>query len=291
MWNILLWFREAFKGIFRNSLLNAFVIVLSVASFALLALFSMLGYNAKFIAANQEDKMPIVVYLKNDVTDFSSIEQKLLALPDVKEVELVTKEEAYQVMENDLGERSNMLTELDFNPFPNSFEVKLNDTEQIKKIVKTIDTWGIDKSIKYGEEYLQSFFEFTDSVNNISFYIIIILSLTTGIAVYSSIRLNILNRNKEIEIKNLVGAGQLNTRVPFILEALILTVGSAAVVLIAVKLLYEKALLFLTNGLPIVNFLSTEKVLTYITPSLLGLAVIIALISGFLSTQRYLKRH
>lgn len=291
MWVGWLWLREALVGIKRNLLMNSFAFLLAIMCFSLLAASIILATTARHMAETQENKIEVVVHIKDEVTDYAGIEQKIKGLQQVKSYSFVSKEEAYELMRQDLGKRESMLTDLGFNPLPASFELKLHDAREVQKVVNTIESWGIDKSIKYGEEFLDNFFKITDRINQIAVFAIVAVSLAVGAVIFASIRMNILNRNKEIEIKNLIGAGSLNIRVPFVLEALLLTLTSASVVLILIQTLYEKGIQYLSSGLPMDSFMNLNEVMSRIVVPLYFVALVIALVSSLLSTTKYLKRH
>lgn len=291
MWVLGLWIKEANKGLFRNLLMNAFALLLAIICFSLMAFFTVIGMNAKYISSTQEEKVPVVLLLKDEITDYQEIESRIKELKEVKEYTFISKDEAYEEMKQSLGEKDKMLTGLGFNPLPASFEMKLNNPRDINKVVKTIESWGVDKNVKYGKEFLDNFFSVTDKINQIAFWIIIIMSVATGAVIYSSIRMNILNRNKEIEIKNLIGAGSLNIKVPFILEAVLLTTLSASVILAAVFFFYNDMIGIMLSGLPMVTFMEKDQVIKSLVPLMYFVAIVIGIVSSFLSTQRYLKRH
>lgn len=291
MWTFWLWLKEANKGLFRNFLMNSFAFLLAVVCFGLLAFFTIVGINAKYISAIQEEKIQVILHLKDEVKNYDEIQNRISQMKEVKSYKFVSKEEAFEEMKQSLGKREKMLTGLGFNPLPASFEVKLHNSRDVNKVVKTMESWGVDEDIKYGEEFLQNFFEITDRINQMSFWIIIIMSVATGTVIYSSIRMNILNRNKEIEIKDLIGAGALNTRVPFVLEAVLLTSVSASAILVMVYFFYDDLINLLLNGLPIVTFMSTEEIIKNLIPTMYFVSISIGLISSVLSTQKYLKRH
>lgn len=291
MWVVWLWIKEAVKGIRRNLLMNSFAFLLAIMCFVLLASSIIVATNARHMAETQENKIEIVVHIKDEITDYRNIEEKIKGLQQVKSYSFVSKEEAYEVMKQDLGNRKGMLTDLGFNPLPASFEIKLHDAREVQRVVNTIESWGIDKSIKYGEEFLDNFFKITDRINQIAIFAIIAVAFVVGAVIFASIRMNILNRNKEIEIKNLVGAGPLNIRVPFVLEAVMLTFISATFVLILVYFFYEKGISYLASGFPLGSFIGVNEIMGRITVPMYFVALVIAFTSALLSTAKYLKRH
>lgn len=291
MWAFILWIKESFRGLFRNFLMNSFALLLSIVCFSMLAFFTTIGINAKYISTNQEEKVTVILLLKDNVSNYQEISNKITELKEVKSSVFVSKEEAYEEMKQSLGKREKMLTGLGFNPLPASFEIKLKNPRDVERVVKILDSWGIDKDIKYGQEYLDNFFEVTDKITQLAFWIIIVMSVATGAVIYSSIRMNILNRNKEIEIKDLIGAGLFNIRIPFILEAIILTIISATVVLVLVYFAYDEMIYKMVSGIPITTFMNKREILKNLLYPLYFLAIVIGLVSSIISTQRYLKRH
>jgi len=291
MWAIWFWLKEAGKGLFRNFLMNSFALLLAIVCFAILAISTTIGINAKYISANQEEKIQIILHLKDEVTDYQGIEERLSQLNEVKSFVFVSKDEAYEYMKQSLGKRKDMLTDLNFNPLPASFEINLKNPRDVKRVVKIIESWGVDENVKYGEEFLDNYFKVTDRINKMAFWVIVVMAFATASVIYSSIRMNILNRNKEIEIKDLVGAGMFNVRIPFVFEALILTLVSASIVLAGIYFYYDNMISMLISDLPIVTFMSVNQVMKSLIPPMYLVAVVIGVVSSVLSTQKYLKRH
>jgi cell division transport system permease protein len=291
MWNIWLWIREALSGIVRNFTMNLFAFILSTICFLVLAFWMVIGMNTQFVSNNLEDKVQISLNLNNEITNYSEIEEKIKALDGVESYRFVSKEEAYEEMLQKLGDRKEMLTDLSYNPLPASFQVKLKNPKEIEKTALIMKTWGVTKSIKYGEDFIDNLFATTEKIKQLATMIIIVMGISTGSMLYVSIRVNILNRNKEIEIKDLVGAGMFNIRIPFILEAMILTTLSAIVVIATFYFGYDMMIEKITGGVSFASYIPVNEMIKRMIPVMLLTATGIGFISSFLSTQRYLKRH
>lgn len=290
MWKMILWFREAFKGLFRNLTLNLLAVVMSTICLCLLAGGIILGLNAKHFATEMENNMGITVYLKPDVTHYDQIESDLNAIGGVKELSFTTKDEAYEKMKRKLGKNDSMLTELGYNPLPAHFFLKLTNPKDIPKVAKTIETWGISSKVRYGEDFVKDLFLLTDKAKQVAFYTIIASGIVAAGMIFIAIKINIFNRNKEIEIKDLIGAGMFNIRIPFILEALILSLTASGAVILMVWVMYDRTMSYVTGGI-FSNYLPLGELMMKLIPFLLVVAIAIALIGSFISTQRYLKRH
>lgn len=290
MWKVILWLREAFKGLFRNLTLNTLAILMSIICLSLLAGGIILGLNAKHFANVMENNMGITVYIKNDVANYSDIENRIKEIGGIKELIFTSKEESYEKMKIKLGKNKDMLTDLGHNPLNANFFIKLENPKDIQKTARTIETWGISSKVRYGEDFVKDLFLITDKAKQIAFWTIVISGAVAAGMIFIAIKINIFNRNKEIEIKDLIGAGMFNIRIPFILEAIILSLSAALIVIGLVRMFYDRAMLYITGGM-FTDYLSVGELLTKMVPLLVLVAIAIALIGSFISTQRYLKRH
>src|SRR5690625_7921927 len=105
--------------------------------------------------------MQISMKLNDDVQDYKALEKKILSLDEVSEAFLITKDEAFERMKVDLGERSGMLTTLEFNPFPASFEIKVKDADDITTVSSKLQKSEESKSVQYVVGYFEELMTFT----------------------------------------------------------------------------------------------------------------------------------
>jgi cell division transport system permease protein len=163
-----------------------------------------------------------------------AVRSRLVADPDVKSVDLVTKEEALNIMRRRAPELTRNLTS---NPFGHAFTVIPKDANQVSAIADRLEPVpvGVD-NVTYEEETTERVLLVAKVLGIIILTGSLLLLVASTILIANTIRLSIYARRREIEVMKLVGATNWFVRGPFMLEGVICgLVGSlVAVVLLLV---------------------------------------------------------
>lgn len=290
MWKFWLWIKESVSGVTKNLTSFTFATLLSFATLFLLSVWMIIGLNVEATSDNIKDNLQISMNIEDNVKEYKKIEKRLESIEDVRSVELVTKEEAFERMKLNLGEREELLTDLDFNPLPASFEIKVNDPERLVSVAKVVEEWPESKSVKYGENYVDRLMMVTKNVTKGIYVIIFLIMVVSGLMIFFSVRLSIENRHRELAIKNLVGAGPFNIRIPFILEGLYMTGISALLVFSLIWFFYEKLVIKLTRMYQGTFFLSLDEIIFEVGYKIAIIALFIGFFSSLISTHKHIQR-
>jgi cell division transport system permease protein len=178
----------------------------------------------------------VKVFFDQTATDqqLDAVRSRLVADPDVKSVDLVTKEEALNIMRRRAPELTRNLTS---NPFGHAFTVLPKDANQVSAIADRLEPVpvGVD-NVTYEEETTERVLLVAKVLGIIILTGSLLLLVASTILIANTIRLSIYARRREIEVMKLVGATNWFVRGPFMLEGLICgLVGSlVAVVLLLV---------------------------------------------------------
>jgi cell division transport system permease protein len=178
----------------------------------------------------------VKVFFDQTATDqqLDAVRSRLVADPDVKSVDLVTKEEALNIMRRRAPELTRNLTS---NPFGHAFTVIPKDANQVSAIADRLEPVpvGVD-NVTYEEETTERVLLVAKVLGIIILTGSLLLLVASTILIANTIRLSIYARRREIEVMKLVGATNWFVRGPFMLEGLICgLVGSlVAVVLLLV---------------------------------------------------------
>jgi cell division transport system permease protein len=177
---------------------------------------------------------PITCAQGKEATDaqIEAVRARLLAMPEVRSVEFVSKEKALEIME----ERAPELTEgLATNPLPASLEVTPRRGEDVSVIAQRVERAnfaGVEK-VNYGKKVAERILDVATVISSIFLVAVIVLVVASTLLIANTIRLSIFARRREIEVMKLVGASNWFVRGPFMIEGLITgLVGSAAAVLL-----------------------------------------------------------
>jgi cell division transport system permease protein len=263
--------------------------------------FLIIIYDVQGVLASVKSQVEVAVYLKDNITGElkTYLEDEIKGWEEVSEVVYVSKEAALEKFKVE-NAGSEILKEIQGNPLPASFEIRLKSPEKVDQIALRFVTKdgayveGVDEVI-YGQNYVQKIFSITAIAGSIAFLIIIILLLAAVVLIFNTIRLSIHSRRKEIEVMKLVGATNWFVRIPFIFEGFFEGfVGS----LISAVLLY-----FITNYLLIkgetaiaetmhikdLAILGSGNIMLYIYAGMVIIGCLLGVLSSAFALKRYVR--
>ncbi|WP_106767227.1 permease-like cell division protein FtsX [Paenibacillus faecalis] len=237
--------REGAKSVFRNGWMSVASITSIVVSLFILGVFTLLVMNVNSLADKADSEVQISTYLNLNVDKemAEKISKEIKAMPEVKSLEFVSKEEGMKDLSESLGEEGAELLEgfdgKDQNPLPDAIIVEVIEPTTVPFVADKISALN-DKHpeepimrVKYGEGTVETLFKITRTVRNIGFVFVAGLGLMSMFLISNTIRVTILARRREIGIMKLVGATNNFIRWPFFVEgALIGVVGSLITVAI-----------------------------------------------------------
>ncbi|MDP3982189.1 MAG: permease-like cell division protein FtsX, partial [bacterium] len=176
-------------------------------------------------------------YFKEDVSEeeILSIRQEMLAVPEVQEVEYVSREEALDRFRESRKNDRIVMESLDAvgqNPLLASLNIKAWKTDQYESISLFLEASafaGLIQAIDYHDRapVIQRLAVLVGSIQVSVLLAIIALAAIAVLVVFNTIRLTIYHAKEEIEIMRLVGASNWFIRGPFIIQGAI--VGGVAV--------------------------------------------------------------
>jgi cell division transport system permease protein len=177
------------------------------------------------------------------------VHNQLIAIPQVKTVNFISKEKAYQIMKK---QRPDLLKVAPGNPFPDSFDVIPKQGEQVDAIARQLDPLpsGVQQicppapGTKAAASGIgQSCNRITHRVLSVARYLwivvliaFVVLLVSSTLLVANTIRLSIFARRREIEVMKLVGATNWFVRGPFMIEGLLAGLGGALAAIILLLL-------------------------------------------------------
>ncbi len=294
-------FGETFSGLRRNFLMFFTAISTVAITLFMVGFFLIIVYDVQAILASVKSQVEVAVYLKDNATqEFKDyLEQEIKSWEEVSEVVFVSKEQALEKFKRD-NEGSEILKEIQGNPLPASFEIKLQSPEKVEQIALRFLTKdgtyidGVDEVI-YGQNYVQKLFSITAIAGSIAFLIIIMLLLAAIVLIYNTIRLSIHARRKEIEVMKLVGATNWFVRIPFLFEGFFEGVAGSSISVIMLFFMSnyllirgEKAIID-TLRVKELAILGSSNVILYIYAGIIVLGGLIGLLSSSFALKRYIR--
>jgi cell division transport system permease protein len=143
------------------------------------------------------------------------------ALPSVRSVTFVSKDEALSAFRDRLRQRGQVdLTGfLDRNPLPASLEVKLVDPRDYQDVVQLLQnrTHVVDDVVEV-QTLVQQLTTVTGVLRTGGIVLLVLVGFVVLFIIVNTIRLAVVARREEIEVMRLVGASDAFIRWPFIFE-------------------------------------------------------------------------
>jgi len=223
-----LYFRHALRDIGKNRFVNAVSVITIALSVIITCSFILFFINASDILTLWKKGVRIMAYLYQDVPaeKIPEIQKKISGLYSVEDVRFISKEEAFDVLKQQMKRQSSLLENLKENPLPNAFEIRMiassQTWEKIEKLASQIQSIPQIEEVEYGQRWLARY-SYIINLFKLSGYILgILFSVASVFIVANTVRLVLYSRRDEIEIMRLVGASDRFVKVPFYIEGVIL---------------------------------------------------------------------
>ncbi len=229
-------FKQAFKSIWRNRMMGLASIGSVTAVLIILGFVLIIVLNVNSIAlATKETFDEIAVFIKDDVDEaqIQELGKSFREIDGVMGVAYQTKDYALEKLKEDWGRDAYLLEGLRNNPLPNTYIVQLTDVQNSDYVIKQIQTFEGVESVQYYKDAVNSLIRIADFIKRSGAGIIIILLLISVFIISNTIKITVLNRQKEIELMQYIGATNGYVRGPFMIEGITLgLLGSVLAILL-----------------------------------------------------------
>jgi len=228
---------RAWQGFWRNAAMS--IAATATMTLMLLLLAGFWIVQAGLLAGLEfvEQKVEVVADLRDGTPQLGvdEIQAKLLAMPEVRDVAYISKDEALRrFRENRTNQGEEDLTKyLETNPLHASFEVKLRNAADFAVVADALTAEPNVERVKNIADLANRVITVTDFLRTAGVALLAIIGAIVLFIIINTIRLAVLGRAEEIEVMRLVGASDAFIRWPFVFEgALVGLLG--AIVTVAV---------------------------------------------------------
>lgn len=286
------YFKEALKSMKRNGLMTLASISTVTLSLFMLGVFICGVVNLNNLASTLESQVEISVYLKDGLTtpQIMSVGKKLKALPDVKEIKFLTKDDAMAQFKERLGDQQQLVDALNGNnPLPNSYQLTFNKPEEVKQTAELVATYPEVESSHYGQDVIDQLFEITQVIRIGGIVLIVFLAGATLFIISNTIRLTVFARRKEIGIMKYVGATNSFIRWPFLLEGMMLGFIGALIANACVWEFYNFITTEVQDSLAFLPLVPMVPFMFYLIGILFVVGILVGAIGSTISLKQYMK--
>lgn len=287
--------RDSFQSVFRNFSLSLASISCITITLLVVSVSMILSVNVNNFATLVEKDVTIVTFLDANITEekIKVVEQEIKRLNNIESITFQSKDEITEDMKSSSDTFKSIMDEWseEENPLQDTYLVKVEDINKIAstaKKIKAID--GVDV-IKYGEGMVEQLVSVFDVVRKICLGMVVALIIVTAFLISNTIKITIFSRKREIEIMRLVGASNLNIKIPFIFEGLFLGVIGSIIPIIAT--VYGYTVLFDNfNGQlfsPFIKLVEPQPFIFILSGILVVIGILVGMFGSWRAVRKYLK--
>lgn len=289
--------RDSFKSVFRNFSLSLASISCITITLIVVAVAIVLSLNINNFTKIVEKDVTIVAFLDVDITEdeIDDVYDKIITLDNVEipNVEFRDKMKISDEMmaSSDVFESIMSGWDREESPIQDTYQVKVSDITLIKKTADEIKKIEHVDVVKYGEGMVEQLVSAFDILRKGAIIAVIALILVTAFLITNTIKITIMSRKREIEIMRLVGASNINIKLPFIFEGLILgALGSLIPIFLTMygyTALYDKF-----DGRLFSEFLTLlppTPFIYYVSALLISIGMIVGMFGSSNAVRKYLK--
>jgi len=252
---------------------------------------------SQFLIASLQEKADISVYFKEFVLedDILKIKEKLSQVPEVKNVEYVSKEEAIKRLVAKHPQLIESVQETEGMLRLSSLNVNVFEANQYQPVMNFLESSNFKDYIDKVDYYerrpvIERIFSLTSLFSKIGISLSIVLIITAILVTFNTIRLAISNQKEEIKIQRLVGASNWFIRGPFLVQGAI----SGLIAVLITALIFSSICWFLSPkiefffaGLNLFHlFIKNFWVLLLIQ---FASGILLAAISSTIAIRKYLR--
>ncbi len=285
------WIAEAASSLIKNK-----KIVITGVVTMVLALFFISFLYVAYVSANslmdviKDSQGKIEVFLQDiDEAQTENVKNTIMSVPGVDSVQYISKEEAKERAKERVP--AGITTGVPDDIYPASFIVtinKLDDAEKIARSFREIEGVGEEDNDIMVNENSGLISKIVITIKVVSVTIFILAVVAACFIMMNSIKLMLYSRRREISIMKYVGATDTFTKAPFVIEALMISLISAVIV-IAITGMLCNSLTDLSTNAPMFSFLKfSDESMSTLTVILLVLSAFIGTVGSSASISKYL---
>jgi cell division transport system permease protein len=221
-------FSEAAESLWRNRRAAALSMLTIAAGLFVLGFFLMINANIQRIVGRWGDAAELAIYVRDDAKpeQVTTINEMIAKSGLASSIQFFSKDDARREFVKDFPDLAPAAANLERNPFPASFAVRLNPQAQsatgaIDNMVTTFSGVAGVADVRYDRTWIARLNAVIRVIRGVGLVIVLLMAVASALTVANVVRLTAMARRGEIEIMQLVGAPFAYIRGPFIAEGII----------------------------------------------------------------------
>ncbi|MFB0921111.1 MAG: permease-like cell division protein FtsX [Oscillospiraceae bacterium] len=285
-------FKEGFRSIAIHGFMSFASVTIILACLVIMGSFSLLAVNIDALINKLESENEMLAFVDETYTENQAraLESDIRAIPNVSDVEFVTREQAMADFEKGY-ENNSLFNEIDASVFRDRYVIYLDDISLMADTKAQLEQVKGVADVSAQLDISKGFVTTRNIVGAVSLVLIVILFVVSVFIMSNTIKLTTFGRREEIAIMKMVGATNSFIRTPFIIEGLTLgVIGSGLALLIEwgiYTLITDKIMTSIAGTY--VSVLSFNTLALPLALVYLGVGVVVGAFGGTIAIRNYLK--
>lgn len=286
--------KQGIKNIFRNGWYSLASLATISACLLLFGAFFAIVANVVHMVKTAEEGVAVTVFFDEGLSDdkIAQIGEMISKRSEVRDMNFVSADAAWEVFKEDLGEYAEGITE---NPLADSanYEIYLNKIEDQNSLVEYLESIDGVREVNRSDLTANILTGMNSLMGYIAVAIILILLAVSVFLISNTVMIGISMRKEEITIMKYIGATDFFVRAPFVVEGLIIGLIGSAIPLGLIYVLYNYIIEFITANFNILsdllNFVTIGSIFNYLAPISLVIGAGIGFLGSFFTVRKHLR--
>ncbi|MBQ2767982.1 MAG: permease-like cell division protein FtsX [Clostridia bacterium] len=284
---------QAFKSLWRNSVMTIASILILASCLVVLGSFALLVADLNLNLGELGLMNEIAIYLDPELDDaqVEEIGKTLESMSNVDTITFISKEEGLEEMRQDYAEYSDLfvIAEGEANPLPDMFyityadvtkattlEYQLSEIEGISKVILRLDLAMQIESFKSGMTLVFTWF-------------LALLFVVSIFVIINTIKIAVHSRRNEINVMRYIGATRTFIVTPFILEGALIGLFSGTIAYLVEWYLYTYIEQIVVSEIRMIEVYLFSEVWQYVLAGFLLIGTLTGAIGSSISLRRNLN--
>ncbi|MBW1841600.1 MAG: ABC transporter permease [Deltaproteobacteria bacterium] len=285
------YYKRAIQDILDNFFLNAVTIITIALSILIVSAFALFFVNASEIMNSWKEGLRIMVYLNPDLPEsaVADLKNKIQGMYGIQRVNFISKTEAMALLKEKMKRQSSLLSNLEQNPLPDAFEVRMiaasQNREKIETLATRLEALSQVDEVEYGQSWLGRFTNIFNLFRLAGYALGGLFFMASVFIVANTTRLVLYSRREEVEIMRLVGAEESFIKAPFYIQGIIQGALGAAIGLAVLFILF----LFVSSNMA-QDFSYGLINIRFFSPGIFSIILLCSMVVGWLGAFLSLKQ-
>jgi cell division transport system permease protein len=269
---------ETINNIKRSNWMNIVIITTMAAILSIFGCMFRVTLGLDNFVKQIGSTLQISVYLK-DQTDSKAFLEKVKAMPDISEIEFISKDKAWE----DLKKQYSVVDIS--NPLPDTIHLRVKKADYIEQTVENLKQYQEVENVYFPEMISQQMRKIARTTTIVTVILVILLGGMTIFIISNTIQLLIQSCSKEIDIMSMMGVSSWYIKTPYILQGTFYGLSGAIIALLPLYFVQG----YILKIYQYFNSVPPPLNMNVVILAILGMGIIVGASGSLISVQKHLK--